>query len=189
MVRCPHRTTRKRAEKTVAEELEFTRIDSALVQRAADLMKLAGDRKLSLVTAESCTGGLVAAVLSEAPGAGEWLHGGFVTYSKENKTAALGVPAALIERAGLVSEAVARAMAEGALARSPADIAVAITGVAGPATDEDGTPVGTVHFAAARRSGTTVHVKRQYGDVGRGPCRYAAIEQAFDLLRQAADLA
>jgi nicotinamide-nucleotide amidase len=172
----------------VAEQLEFTKIDRALVQRAADVVVLAERKGVGIVTAESCTGGLVAAVLSEAPGAADWLHGGFVTYTKQNKTAALGVPADLIERAGAVSEPVARAMAEGALARSPANIAVAITGVAGPTTDDDGTPVGTVHFAAARRGFPTIHLVRCFGDIGRGPCRYAAVAEALTLLERAAEL-
>jgi nicotinamide-nucleotide amidase len=172
----------------VAEELEFTRIDRALVKQAAELMDLAKRKGLSIATAESCTGGLIAAVLSEAPGAGDWLHGGFVTYTKENKTAALGVPTDLIEREGVVSEAVARAMAEGALAHSPAALAVSITGVAGPATDEDGTPVGTVHLAAARRGKATLHIQRQFGDIGRGLCRYRGVEEALALLKQAAEL-
>ena len=171
----------------MTEDLEFTRVDRALVERAAAVMATAKRKRLSIVTAESCTGGLIAAVLSEAPGAGDWLHGGFVTYTKENKTAALGVPADLIERHGIVSEAVARAMADGALARSPADIAVAITGVAGPETDEDGTAVGTVHLAAACRDGKTLHVRRQFGDIGRGACRYRGVEEALHLLRQIAN--
>jgi nicotinamide-nucleotide amidase len=168
----------------VSEELEFTRVDRALIEQAAALMQLAKRQRRSIVTAESCTGGLIAAVLSEAPGAGDWLHGGFVTYTKENKTAALAVPADVIEENGIVSEAVARAMAQGALAHSPADVAVAITGVAGPTTDEDGTPVGTVHLAAARRDGRTLHVQRQFGDIGRGACRYRGIEEALALLRE-----
>ena len=172
----------------MTEELEFTQIDRALVEQAAGVIQVAKRKRLSMVTAESCTGGLIAAVLSEPPGAGDWLHGGFVTYTKENKTAALGVPAGLLEQEGIVSEPVARAMAEGALARSPADIAVAITGVAGPTTDEDGTPVGTVHLAAARRGFATLHVERNFGDIGRGACRYRGVEEALALLRQAAEL-
>jgi nicotinamide-nucleotide amidase len=159
-------------------------VDAALVRQAATVVERAKACRLSLVTAESCTGGLIAAVLSEAPGAGDWLHGGFVTYTKQNKSHALGVDAALIEDAGVVSEAVARAMAEGALAHSPADVSVSVTGVAGPATDDDSTPVGTMHFAAARRGHPTIHRARQFGDIGRGPCRYAAVEEALALLRQ-----
>ncbi len=169
----------------MTKDLQFTCIDRALIEKAAALMELAKRKKVSFVTAESCTGGLIAAVLSEAPGAGDWLQGGFVTYTKENKVAALGVDPAMIDREGVVSEAVARAMAEGALARTPADISVSVTGVAGPKTDEDGTPVGTIHFAAARRGGETLHVHRNYGDIGRGECRYNAVEEALRLLERA----
>jgi Competence-damaged protein len=105
---------------TAADDIEFTRVDEALVRQACEVMDLMKRRKLGVVTAESCTAGLLAAMLSEAPGASQWLHGGFVTYTAKNKTAARGIPADLIEREGAVSEAVARAMAEGALiARRP----------------------------------------------------------------------
>jgi len=172
------------ADKT-SDKVEWTRIDRDLVEQACALIALAKQRKQSVITAESCTGGLIAALLSEAPGAGEWLHGGFVTYTKEQKTHALGVPAQLIEASGAVSEPVARAMAQGALDRSDAHVAVAVTGVAGPSPDEDGTPVGIVHFAAARRGGKTLHLRRAYGDIGRGPCRYAAAKDAMHLLADA----
>jgi nicotinamide-nucleotide amidase len=169
----------------VAEDIEFTRIDRALIERGAAVLKLAARERLRLVTAESCTGGLVAAVLSEAPGAGDWLDGAFVTYTAQNKTAALGVPADMMERAGIVSEPVARVMAEGALARSPADIAVSITGAAGPAPEKDGTPVGRMYLAAARRGRATMHVAHDFGDIGRGANRYKAVEAALDLLLEA----
>lgn len=168
-------------------EIEFTRIDSSLVEFSCEVVEFLDARGLSVVTAESCTGGLVAAVLSEAPGAGTRLHGGFVTYTKAHKSLALGIPHDFIARHGAVSEEVARAMAEGALARSCADIAVAVTGVAGPEPDEDGTPVGVVHLAAARLGQPTLHVLKQFGDLGRGPCRQAAIREALVLVRQAAD--
>jgi nicotinamide-nucleotide amidase len=163
-------------------EIEFTRVDEALVRRACEVVALADQHGLSIVTAESCTGGLLAAVLSEAPGASEHLHGGFVTYTKAQKTAALGVPADLLARQGAVCREVAAALARGALDRSPADIAVAITGVAGPTPDEDGNPVGLMHFAAARRGGPTLHCERRLGDIGRGKARYAAVQEALALL-------
>ena len=115
----------------------------SLLNAAERVMALAKEKRLTLVTAESCTSGLLAAVLSEAPGAAELLHGGFVTYTKCHKTIALGVPEALLTRKGAVCPEVAAAMAQGALARSAADLATAITGVAGPSPDEDGNPVGT----------------------------------------------
>jgi nicotinamide-nucleotide amidase len=178
----------RRAAPAARKALEFTRVDEALVRQATRVIDLLKRRRLTVVTAESCTGGLLAAVLSEAPGAGDWLHGGFITYTAKNKTTVLGVPAELIERDGAVSEAVARAMAEGALARSPADIAIAITGVAGPEPDEQGTPVGRMHFAAARTGIATMHVRREFGDLGRGPGRYAAVAEAMRLIERAAKL-
>ncbi len=164
------------------DDIEFTRIDKALVDLAGRVMERAQKRNLSLITAESCTGGLIAAVLSEAPGAADFLHGGFVTYTKQQKTIALGIDPALLAEADVVSEPVARAMAEGALRRSPAGVSVAVTGVAGPTRDQDGTPVGIVHFASARRDGPTAHVMHDFGDIGRGACRRRAISEALLLL-------
>lgn len=105
---------------------------------------------MSIITAESCTAGKLCALLSEAPGAAEHLQGGFITYAKENKTRALGVSARLLEDKGAVSRDVAAAMAGRALAHSPAEVAVAITGVAGPDPDEDGNPVRRVCIGLAR---------------------------------------
>ena len=168
------------------EKIEFPRIDPALVRRAMDILKFAKDRNRTIVTAESCTGGLLAAVLSEAPGASKQLQGGFVTYTKDQKTIALGSPRALLERESAVSEAVARAMAESALSRSIADLSVSITGVAGPAPDEDGNPVGLVHIAAARRGGPTLHREHRFGDIGRNEVLHEAMMAALDLLERCA---
>jgi nicotinamide-nucleotide amidase len=123
--------------------------------------------------------GLLANALSEAPGAAELLHGGFVTYTKANKTAALGVPADLLRTRGAVCPEVATAMAEGALARSPADVAIAITGVAGPDKDEDGNPVGLVFIAVARKSLPSAVLERRYGDLGRDAVRERAMIDAL----------
>jgi nicotinamide-nucleotide amidase len=169
-------------------EIEFTKIDERIVRRAADVLALAKRKDFTLVTAESCTGGLLASVLSEAPGASEQLQGGFAVYTKQHKTIALGVPPELLARESAVSEPVARAMADGALAHSIADISVAITGVAGPSPDEDGNPVGLVHFAAARREFATLHVRRDFGDIGRGAVRYQAVMQALALIERVATL-
>ena len=168
--------------------IEFTKIDETIVKRATDVLALAGRKNLTLVTAESCTGGLLASVLSEAPGAGDQLQGGFIVYTKEQKTIALGLSPALLERESAVSEAAARALAESALAHSAADISVSITGVAGPAPDEDGNHVGLVHFAAARRGFATIHLRREFGDIGRGAVRYQSVTQALDLIERAAML-
>jgi nicotinamide-nucleotide amidase len=152
---------------------------SRLAERA---LQVAAKRNASIVTAESCTAGKLAALLSEAPGAAERLHGSFVTYTKANKTKSLGVSAALLQRKGAVCAEVAIAMAEGALVRSPADLAVSITGVAGPDPDEDGNPVGLVCIAIARVDGETVHLERRYGDVGRDAVQEHAMADALGAL-------
>jgi nicotinamide-nucleotide amidase len=141
---------------------------------------------LSVVTAESCTGGLIASVLSEAPGASDCLHGGFVVYTAANKEAALGVPHGLLEAKGAVSAEVARAMAEGALTRSPAELSVSVTGVAGPEPDERGNPVGLMFFGCSRRGAATKVVRKDFGKQDRGALRCKAAETAFELLAEAA---
>jgi nicotinamide-nucleotide amidase len=137
-------------------------------------------RSLTLATAESCTGGLVAAAITSLAGSSAVLERGFVTYSNQAKSEMLGVPATLIASDGAVSAAVARAMAEGALIQSCADIAVAITGIAGPSGGSDSKPVGLVHFAVARRRGNTVHHQAIFsGD--RDSVRHQAVLTALDL--------
>ncbi|MDQ2082631.1 CinA family protein [Xanthobacteraceae bacterium Astr-EGSB] len=165
--------------------IEFTRIDEGLVERASAVIQLADTHNKTIVTAESCTGGLLATVLSDAPGAGTRLQGGFVTYTKKQKSAALGISPELLERAGAVCPTVTHAMTLGALAASTADIAVAITGVAGPAKDEDGNPIGYVCIAAATRDGDLLSVERHFGDIGRGAVRYRAVVEALALLGRA----
>jgi nicotinamide-nucleotide amidase len=160
-------------------------IPDALIQLAKEVLALAGSKHLTIVTAESCTSGLLATTLSEAPGAAELLHGGFVTYTKANKTAALGVCAELLRTKGAVCPEVAVAMTAGALAHSPADVAVAITGVAGPSKDDDGNPVGLVCLAVARQGRSPLVMERNYGDVGRDAVRTRAIEDALLQLKQA----
>jgi nicotinamide-nucleotide amidase len=152
---------------------------SRLAKRA---LEVAAERNASIVTAESCTAGKLAAVLSEAPGAAERLHGSFVTYTKANKAKSLGVSAELLQRTGAVCAEVAIAMAEGALVRSPATVAVSITGVAGPDPDEDGNPVGLVCIAVARVNAETVHLERRYGDLGREAVQERAMADALRTL-------
>ena len=170
----------------MSKHLEFTQIDEHLVRRAKDLLDHCAEAGLMVATAESCTGGLVAAVLTDAPGASKVVFGGFVTYANEAKIALLGVPADLIDEHGAVSEQVARAMAEGALDASGADLAVSITGVAGPGGGSEDKPVGLVHFAAKRRGRETIHHRALFGDIGRGPIRARSVLQAVELLEQAA---
>jgi len=160
-------------------------MNTDLRNRAARLLAAYADRKLMIATAESCTGGLVAGLLTEIPGSSAVVERGFVTYSNAAKTEAVGVPADLIAAHGAVSEPVARAMAEGALAHSRADVAVAITGVAGPGGGSAAKPVGLVHFGLARRTGATVHRERRYGDLGRETVRQRAVEDALALLEEA----
>jgi nicotinamide-nucleotide amidase len=141
-------------------------------------------RKTRVATAESCTGGLVAAALTAIPGSSQVVDRGFVTYSNEAKTDMLGVPAEMIAEHGAVSENVARAMAEGALARSQAGIAVSTTGIAGPGRDGTSKPVGLVHFAlAAIGHPTQHHVEIFEGD--REAVRRQAVLTALGLLGQA----
>ena len=143
------------------------------------LIKRAQAAGLGIVTAESCTAGLMCQVLSDAEGASQAFHGGFVTYTKEHKSCALGVPETLLREKGAVCADVARAMAEGALGHSNAGIAAAITGVAGPEPDEDGNPVGRVCIAVARRSGSTRDLERHYEDDGREAIRARAVADAL----------
>ena len=156
-----------------------------LRDRAAALLDAYRQKGLKIATAESCTGGLVAALLTEISGSSAVVERGFVTYSNEAKTELIGVPADLIVEKGAVSEPVARTMAEGALAHSRADVAVAITGVAGPTGGTAAKPVGLVHFGLARKGAPTVHLERRYGDLGREYVRRRAVEDALSLLEQA----
>jgi nicotinamide-nucleotide amidase len=169
------------------KKLEFSRIDKALIIAAWDLLDLCRAKGLSAVTAESCTGGLVAAALTDAPGASKVVDGGFVTYSNEAKQTCLNVPKDMLEEYGAVSEQVARAMAQGALAASPADLAVSITGIAGPEGGTPDKPVGLVHFAAARRGGPLIHREKRFGDLGRGEIRRDAAMEAIALLTEIAN--
>jgi nicotinamide-nucleotide amidase len=156
-----------------------------LKQRAAALLKAYEQRGLKIATAESCTGGLVAALLTEIAGSSAVVERGFVTYSNEAKTELIGVPADLIAGHGAVSEPVARAMAEGALRHSKADVAVGITGIAGPSGGTATKPVGLVHFGLAKQGVASVHLERRYGDLGRETVRLRAVEDALGLLEQA----
>lgn len=141
---------------------------------------------LKVATAESCTGGLVAGYLTEIAGSSDVFERGFVTYSNEAKSELLGIPETLINTHGAVSEAVSRAMAEGAIAASRADLAVSVTGVAGPGGGSAEKPVGLVHFAAARRDGETRHRECRFGEIGRHQIRLASVEVAFKLLEDLA---
>lgn len=140
------------------------------------------DKRLVLTTAESCTGGMVAAAITDIAGSSDVFDRGFVTYSNAAKSEMLGVPADLILRYGAVSEEAACAMAVGALAHSRADVAVAVTGIAGPSGGSAEKPVGLVHFACARRGGSVTAAVEQFGDLGRDTIRKAACDRALQLV-------
>ena len=161
---------------------ELDAATAAQVQALAAALTARGAR---LATAESCTGGLIAAACTSLAGSSDWFERGFVTYSNAAKTELLGVPAAMIETHGAVSAEVARAMAEGALVHSPADLAVAVTGIAGPGGARPGKPVGTVWLAVARR-GVPADARLLQLDGDRAAVRRATVTQALDALIAAA---
>lgn len=155
----------------------------ATAQRLLDLAK---GRGLWVTTAESCTGGLVGAALTCAAGTSAVFDRGFITYSNAAKVSLIGVPKALIEEHGAVSEPVARAMAEGARRAAGADIGLGVTGVAGPGGGSESKPIGLVHFGLALPDGSIEHVEKRFGDLGRDGVRLAAVRSALDLLVDAA---
>jgi nicotinamide-nucleotide amidase len=157
-------------------------IDPALRKTAAQVLEIFRARGLKIATAESCTGGLVAAALTDIAGSSAVVDRGFVTYSNEAKEAMLGVKAATLKQHGAVSAQTAAAMAAGALKHSLADIAVAITGIAGPGGGTKQKPVGLVHFAAASRDGRRIAKSRRYGKIGRRRIRERSAAEALDLL-------
>jgi nicotinamide-nucleotide amidase len=150
------------------------------LELAGHLLAAAEAQQVRLATAESCTGGLIAGCLTEIAGSSRVVDRGFVTYDNRAKEEMLGVPAALLERVGAVSEEVARAMAEGALARSPADLAIAVTGIAGPGGATDTKPVGLIHMAVARRGRPTLH-RREVFPGDRAAVRAATVDAALAL--------
>lgn len=161
---------------------ESIEIDAQLIAQAAELLAACRARGETLATAESCTGGLVAATLTAIPGSSDVFERGFVTYANAAKSEMLGVPFWLIERHGAVSEDVARAMAGGALTHSHASLAVAVTGIAGPDGGTAEKPVGLVHFAAGRRDEAIRHECVEFGDLGRAEIRRRSVERALSLL-------
>lgn len=141
------------------------------------------DLGLSISTAESCTGGMLAALLTDIEGAGHGFDRGFVTYTKKAKRDLLGIPEGVLDHNDAVSERVARAMAEGALSRSNADISIGVTGFAGPAGKDR--EEGLVHFALARHGGETVHREEHFGAIGRGAIRIKSLKCMLELLEEA----
>jgi nicotinamide-nucleotide amidase len=162
----------------------MARSDAAPLARA--LLDLCRSRKLTIATAESCTGGLVAAALTEIPGSSDVIDRGFVTYSNDAKRAMLGVKASTLESFGAVSKETATQMAVGALERAGVDLAVSITGIAGPGGATPGKPVGLVHLAAAARDGRIVHRECRFGAIGRALVRQRSVAEALRMLAELA---
>ena len=155
--------------------------DDDLIAAAAELIAACKANGKMIATAESCTGGLLAGLLTQVPGSSSVFERGFVTYSNAAKSELLGVDERLVAAHGAVSAEVARAMALGALARSQAQLSLAVTGIAGPGGGSDAKPVGLVHLACATGSGVQVREER-YGDIGRDNVRAAALRTALEML-------
>ena len=159
-------------------------MDAELARRAEIILQTCREARVMVATVESCTGGVLAAALTEIAGSSDVVDRGFVTYTNEAKNELVGVPMDLFSKVGAVSEEVARAMAMGGLSHSRADIAVGITGVAGPGQSED-KPAGLVHICAARKGGEAIHEKCQF-DGNRAAVRKASVLKAFDLIERLA---
>lgn len=160
--------------------------DEAIRELAEEVLARCRAKQLMVATAESCTGGMIAAALTDIAGSSDVVERGFVTYSNAAKTELLDVPAALIARVGAVSEEVAKAMALGALAHAPVDLAVAVTGIAGPGGGSAEKPVGLVHFGLARRGGN-LRAEHHIFPGDRAAVRRATVERALEMLREAAE--
>ena len=155
-------------------------IPDELGEAVERVLRRACDADLTIATAESCTGGLLASLLTDVQGCSHAFECGFVVYTEAAKSQMLGVPGEMIGRHGAVSEEVARAMAEGALARSEADVALSVTGFAGPGGDDE--EEGLVHLACARLGRETAHLERRYGAIGRGPIRIRSLCDAVAMI-------
>jgi len=157
-----------------------------LLQKATELVALYTEKRLTIATAESCTGGLVAGLITSVPGSSSVLDRGFVTYSNEAKSDCLGIHPILILSFGAVSDQTARAMASGALAAANTDVAISVTGIAGPGGGSDLKPVGLVHFCCATADGKMAARAMEYGDIGRNEVRLASVATALELLFEVA---
>ena len=159
-------------------------MDREINDAAIRLLDLCKEKRLTVATAESCTGGLVAGALSDISGSSAVLDRGFVTYSNEAKQQMLGVTPSTLDVYGAVSKECAEEMARGALARAQVDLAVSITGIAGPTGAAPGKPIGLVYFCAASRSGRVIAHDRKFGDIGRSNVRRASVIQALAMLQE-----
>ncbi|MGC2827582.1 MAG: CinA family protein [Pseudolabrys sp.] len=161
--------------------------DQTTIGAAKALLDICTKKKLTLATAESCTGGLVAATISEIAGSSLVLDRGFIAYSNSAKQQMLGVMPATIDIYGAVSTECAEELAKGALAHASVDLAVSITGIAGPTGAVPGKPIGLVYFCAASRSGRVIAHDRKYGDIGRANVRRESVLQALAMLQELAE--
>lgn len=162
-------------------------LDDDIVDAARRLFDICRRKNLTVATAESCTAGLVAGTMTEIPGTSSMLDRGFITYSNAAKQDMLGVSAETLKKHGAVSRETAEEMARGALAHAPVDLAVSVTGIAGPDGGSAEKPVGLVHFATASRSGRLVHAEKRFGAIGRAEVRKQSVLQAFRMLHDLAE--
>jgi len=162
-------------------------LPSDLIVKAETLLAQCRKKGLRVATAESCTGGLIAGCLTSVAGSSDVVDRGFITYDNQAKSDMLDVPEDLLMEFGAVSEPVARKMAEGALAHSRADIAVSVTGIAGPGGGTPTKPVGLVHFGCSRRGRETAHISAVF-DGDRQEVRLQAVEKAIEMMFQAAQI-
>ncbi|HRY07023.1 MAG TPA: CinA family protein [Hyphomicrobiaceae bacterium] len=161
-----------------------TLFPAELQKRAEVLLQAARTGSGTIATAESCTGGLIAALFTEIPGSSDVFERGYVTYSNAAKAECLGVSAQLIEKHGAVSREVAHAMADGAAARARTDIAIAVTGIAGPGGGTPQKPIGLVHIAIHRKGHLTRHAENRFGDIGRAAIRLATVKEVLTILEK-----
>lgn len=152
-----------------------------IIKLATEVLRMARDKELHLATAESCTGGLIMGALTEVAGSSDVVDRGFITYTNRSKMEVLGVTAKTLRIGGAVTRETAIAMAEGALEHSSANIAVSVTGIAGPGGGSDEKPVGLVHMSCASRNGVTLHEKHLFEDIGRDKVREATVIAALRL--------
>ncbi|HWV55221.1 CinA family protein [Pseudorhodoplanes sp.] len=162
-------------------------LDDDIVEAAKRLLDICRRKNLRVATVESCTAGLVAGTLTEVPGTSSILDRGFVTYSNEAKQDMVGVSPATLKAHGAVSRETAEEMARGALKHAPVDLAVSVTGIAGPDGGSAEKPVGLVHFGAASRSGQFAHIEKRFGNIGRPEVRKQSVLQAFRMLHDLAE--
>lgn len=159
-----------------------------IMELAREVVALCTEKNVMVATAESCTGGLVSAAISEIPGASQVLERGFVTYSDQSKMEMLGVMPITLRQYGAVSKDVSLEMAHGAMSRSEAGISVSVTGIAGPTGGTTGKPVGLVHFGGRHYKGALIHREMNFGDIGRHAIRMASVEVALEMIIELAQL-